>query len=273
MEIGSLSFSDIKFEKVHAHKKTVMKWFESCFINAPPSNRSMRKGLNTSEISFLLTIIDPENPSVIGRDKAVRYRNYISVMIMLNFGLRPGELLSLKLEDIQFGGISCLRVTRRSPDPLDTRKPKPQIKRNGRALPILDHNFAHNLNQYIMKWREELSEASIHVSDYLILSDAGEPLSQPSITQFFKILRQKYPNNLPSHLTAKALRHTFSSFIERELRSGGMDEESRKSALAILRGDSSLESQNLYIAQEVEEQAEKILMRLQQKLLIQGIGL
>jgi len=57
-------------------------------------------------------------------------------MIMLNYGLRPGELLSLRVEDIEFGAISAIRVTRRPPNPNDKRNPRPQIKRNGRVLPI-----------------------------------------------------------------------------------------------------------------------------------------
>jgi hypothetical protein len=38
-----------------------------------------------------------------------------------------------------------------------------------------------------------------------------------------------------------------------------MDEQRRREALALLRGDSSLESQDIYIAQEVEERAIKSL--------------
>lgn len=42
-----------------------------------------------------------------------------------------------------------------------------------------------------------------------------------------------------------------------------MDEQRRREALALLRGDSSLNSQDTYIAQEVEEQAIKSLKRYQ----------
>lgn len=42
-----------------------------------------------------------------------------------------------------------------------------------------------------------------------------------------------------------------------------MDEQRRREALAFLRGDSSLDSQDIYIAQEVEEQAVKSLRRYQ----------
>jgi hypothetical protein len=55
--------------------------------------------------------------------------------------------------------------------------------------------------------------------------------------------------------------------MERTLRNAGLDEERRKQALAILRGDSSLESQSAYIAQEIEEQANRALKNFQRDLL------
>ncbi len=71
------------------------------------------------------------------------------VMLMLSFGLRPGELLSLRVEDVQLGGISSIRVHRRPPDAKDKRKPRPQIKRNGRTLSINDKALAKELDVYI----------------------------------------------------------------------------------------------------------------------------
>ena len=55
--------------------------------------------------------------------------------------------------------------------------------------------------------------------------------------------------------------------MERTLRNAGLDEDRRKQALAILRGDSSLESQSIYIAQEIEEQANRALKSFQRDLL------
>ncbi|HCD8007453.1 TPA: integrase, partial [Escherichia coli] len=55
--------------------------------------------------------------------------------------------------------------------------------------------------------------------------------------------------------------------MEQVLRAAGMEEDRRKQALAMLRGDSSLESQSVYIAQEVEEQARRALSDYQKKLI------
>jgi integrase len=269
--IGSVPYSSDSYNQMIDNKKRLLDFLETSFINAPPTNRSQQKGLDGGEIDFLLTILDPENKQVSSRNPAVRYRNYIMTMIMLYYGLRPGELLSLKVEDVEIGAISGIRVERRPPNSLDTRKPRPQIKRNGRTLPIYDPLFARHLDAYITEWRDLLEDESDKESDYLILSDEGEPLSQSSITQFFQLLRNKYSNDLPSNLTAKALRHTFSSQMEKTLRNSGMEEEKRTQALAYLRGDSSLASQDVYIAQEVEEQARIALRKYQRDLVMEDI--
>ncbi len=269
--IVNVPFSSKLYEEASNNKRMLLNLLKTSFINSPPTNKIKNKGLNNKEIDFLLTVLNPKNNHSYGRDSIVKYRNYILTMIMLYYGLRPGELLSLRVQDIEFGAISSIKVERRPPDLMDTRKPRPQIKRNGRLLPINDPVFAKNLDMYITKWRDMLENKSDKESDYLILNDEGFPLSQSSITQFFQLLRKKYPNDLPKYLTAKALRHSFSYQMEKTLRKSGMGEDKRKRALAYLRGDSSLSSQDVYIAQEVEEQAKLALQKYQRELLLEDI--
>ncbi|MBV8801735.1 MAG: integrase, partial [Gammaproteobacteria bacterium] len=122
-------------------------------------------------------------------------------------------------------------------------------------------------DEYIMSWRDILASDSKNSSEYLILSDEGSPLTQSALTQFCHYLRNKFPTQLPSHFSAKALRHTFSSMMERTLRSAGLNEDRRKQALALLRGDSNLNSQSVYIAQEIEEHASQALKHFQNMIL------
>lgn len=266
MRLSSLPLADHSYDRIREQQKRLLKWLDNSFINAPPSNKGNNKGLTANEMSFLINCLNPDNPEAIGRNPAVRFRNYISIMIMLYYGLRPGELLCLQVRDIEIGAISSIRIVRRSPDKHDPRKPRPKIKRNGRVMPIDDAVFAQRLDEYIMSWRDVLEKNTDINSEYLILSDEGSPLTQSALTQFFQGLRNRFPKQLPSHLSAKALRHTFSSMMERTLRTAGLDEERRKQALAILRGDSSLESQSVYIAQEIEEQANRALKNFQRDL-------
>lgn len=264
---SQLPMSSVDYERLRERKSFLLKTLDGSFMSAPPMRKSLRKGLNESEVDFLLEVLHPDADQGFGRDSAVRFRNYVSVGLMLFCGLRPGELLSLRVEDVQVGAISAIKVERRPADPFDTRRPRPHIKRNGRVIPIDNRQLAFTLNEYIVTWREVLENKSNVESDYLILSDDGTPLSQSSITQFFQLLRTHYSDHLPENLTAKSLRHTFSSRIERVLRASGMDEQRRREALALLRGDSSLESQDTYIAQEVEEQAIKSLKMYQSEVI------
>lgn len=265
--ISQLPMSSEDYEVLRERKALILKALEGSFISAPPIKKKLRKGLRDDEVDFMLEVLNPESELSFGRDSSVKYRNYVSVGLMLFCGLRPGEVLSLRVEDVQLGAISSINVERRQADSLDKRKPRPQIKRNGRVIPVDYSKFALALNEYIVTWRDILESKSNIESDYLILSDDGEPLSQSSITQFFQLLRLRYPNHLPENLTAKSLRHTFSARIERVLRQSGMEEQRRREALAILRGDSNLGSQDTYIAQEVEELAVKMLKRYQTELL------
>lgn len=265
--LGTIPFDDLSYERIRDQKIRVLSWLDSSFISAPPKNFTKQKGLTLEQAQFLVSCLDPEIVNRSAHNPAVNYRNYIVVMIMLNYGLRPGELLSLKVEDIEFGAISAIRVVRRPPDSQDKRKPRPKIKRNGRVMPINDPMFAKRLDEYIVHWRDVLEANSGQESDYLILSDEGRPLSQPSIVQFFQILRRRFPKELPLNLTAKSLRHTFSSNMEKALREIGLDEQRRMEALADLRGDSSLSSQETYIAQEIQEQANVAMRNYHRKLL------
>ncbi len=268
--LSSLALGDMRYERIRDQQLRNLKWLDTTYTSLPPVNTRKPKGLKEQEVKDLIECLDPNNPKSVGRNAAVKFRNYISTMIMLYYGLRPGELLSLKVEDIELGGVSGIHVKRRPPDPNDTRRPRPKIKRNGRILPIEDPQFARRLNEYIMTWRDELEAKSKQDSEYLILSDEGDPLSQSALNKLYEGLRRRFADQLPPHLSAKALRHTFSSRIERTLRESGLNEDRRRQALAILRGDSSLESQSVYIAQEIEEQAKYALKSFQKKLLLSG---
>jgi len=267
VHVSTLPMTDVRYELIHEAKNTLIRWTSKAFINAPKAGNINRKSLSEKEVNFLLECLHPENPEGFARFEAIKHRNYVMISLMLNCGLRPGELLSLRVEDIQIGAISAVTVTRRPPDPKDTRKPRPSIKRNSKIIPIEDPALVRFIDGYIVEWREVLESTSQKETDYLILSDEGQPLSHPTLTQLFTRLRATYPNELPETLTPKALRHTFSCRMEQVLRKAGLEEDRRRQALALLRGDSSLESQTVYIAQEIEDQARKALSTYQKELM------
>lgn len=268
LEIEQLSSKDRMRERLQKHKDKVDQTFSRAFVAEYGSSTALVKDLEDDQLESFKRIVSYDNPDAYGVNEHVRFRNYIASMIMLRYGLRIGELLSLRVEDIFFGRISEIGVVRRPEDPKDPRRPRPKVKRLARQLPLDEPNFARELSDYIEIHREAMMEAGdADDHDYLIVSDEGAPLHSNSLAQYFRIVRARFPDDLPSTLSAHMLRHTFSTQTDRQLFDDGYKEEERKQILAGLRGDSSLSSQDPYIRQENIRRGKKSLNAYHAKLL------
>lgn len=167
---------------------------------------------------------------------------------MLLYGLRPGEVLSLRLCDVEFGALSNLNVRRRRPSAEDSRSRPASIKRAGRILVLDNPRFAKLLNDYAMNARElAVRRAKRQGNSFFFLSRDGLPLSESSVQAIFKRVRRAYPESLPDNLSAKSLRHTFTDNLYRELRRQGIPQDETRAILMYLRGDTGRESQDVYI--------------------------
>lgn len=270
IELGSLSSEDPMFARVRQHRAHVERILDKAFIAHASPVSAMRKSLTADELQSLKKIVHYKNTEAIGTNKAVKFRNYICAMIMLMYGLRMGELLCLRVQDIIFGRISELRVIRRAADPNDKRQPPPKVKRLSRQLALDSEVFTQELSEYIEVHREQMMEkgdAADH--DYLIVSDEGEPLHLNTVSQFFRVLRNRYPDELPKNLTSKMMRHTFSVLVERGLRDAGYEEDHRRQTLAALRGDSSLGAQDTYVRAGLIEAADETLRKYHSELIME----
>ncbi len=263
--LTDLPLTDSRYERIRDAKQRVIDALDRGFISSPPSPKFEQKGLTDEESVFLTNAIHPESQGF-GSTPAIKYRNYIAMMIMLSCGLRPGELLSLRVTDVEFGANSAIKVIRRPADPDDPRRPRPQIKRNGRIIILGNHKLARDIRCYITTHREKLKVRWNRRSKYLLLNDEGKPWHQKGLNQMMERLRRKFPDDLPKHLSPKALRHTFSSQMERRMRRANFEEQERRETLARLRGDSNTESQNEYILQEKIERCDEVLREYQRQL-------
>jgi integrase len=263
---GKMSYLSNEFKVLKESNARVESLLTSAYVKAIPIKQSVSLGLTLNQVQDLIHCVDPDNPNSYGRNYAVKYRNYVMVLVMLGCGMRPGELLSLKVDDVQHGAYPAIDVVRRSPDKNDTRKIKPNIKRNGRLLPIYDSNIAFHLDQYLVEYRDEFEERAKTPSEYLFLSDEGRPLSLKSVGEYFRIIRSRHSDVLPANITAKSLRHTFSSSLLKGLKESGLEEEQRTKILAILRGDTNLSSQDRYTVQVYNDFASTYMRRYQKSL-------
>lgn len=212
-----------------------------------PSNSEVKKGLTAMQARFLQDVLDPESAMLVSSPQT-KLRNYLIVALMLLLGLRPGEVLSLRLEDVEFGALTNVRVRRRRISAEDTRSCPASVKRAGRIL-VLDYpRLEKLLNSYAMKDREiAVRRANGKRSNFFFLSRDGKPLSESSVQAIFKRVRRAYPGKLPGNLSAKSLRHSFTDGLRRELKLQGYSDDEIRAILMYLRGDTGRESQDTYI--------------------------
>ncbi|MDY1019536.1 site-specific integrase [Pseudomonas coleopterorum] len=230
-----------------AMRDKIVRIFEDAFQKSEPA-RKFHKSLTLKQVRFLQDVLDPEGNILFGRDGRGRVRNFIILCLLLFLGLRIGELLSLRVQDVKFGAISHINVRRRGMSNLDTRRRPARVKRNERILPIDNARLGILLADYIDEDRAWcLKHGKTSDSGFLFLSDEGDPLSADRVRQLFKDLRSRFPKDLPDDLTPHSMRYTFTNGVQRVLSSQGVDEERIKKYLAWLRGDSSLSSQDAYI--------------------------
>lgn len=165
-----------------------------------------------------------------GRLKKLRDRAMF--LLMLRGGLRPGEVLCLKLEDVQYGRRRV--VVRHCEDHPKGARTK---SRTERVVDLLDQETLAVLSAYVMEERPRDAE-----SPFVFLVGGGgrrrlEPLSYSALVKSFERRCERLGIRGP-WVTPHALRHTHAT----EMWEGGM----RELALQKRLGHSSPESTRAY---------------------------
>jgi integrase len=190
----------------------------SCFVKKIKARRpkikyrnsegNVYKTIEEEDLDMLLSVIDPQcefNPF----DKKVRQRNQLIVMILHSLGIRCGELLNLRVEDIDFAA-QMLFIRRRADSIEDTRVNQPLVKTLERNLPMSDE-LTRLLHSYITGERKNNIRKKMH--GYLFITHKegetrGDPLSVPSYHKI--IYRLRSIDSGLSHLTGHKFRHTWN---------------------------------------------------------------
>jgi integrase len=87
-----------------------------------------------AEVIRLRAVVEPDHPENPFEPK-VRFRNYLIIRLLLDLGIRRGELLGIRVEDCRLGSNGTVTVHRRPDDPDDPRKVQPSSKTEARLLP------------------------------------------------------------------------------------------------------------------------------------------
>ncbi|MBK1680757.1 tyrosine-type recombinase/integrase [Rhodocyclus tenuis] len=228
------------------------------------------KSLTPRQAERILELLDPKNPANPFSDLSTRIRNQSIFELMYYTGIRLGELLNPRIQDVEFGNPTSLYIVRRPHAADDPRSNPAQVKRKSRVLPLSHPGAAKHLKEYLDDIRPELEKRYHEPTALMFLSiDRGTPLSARAVQKIFKELRASVCDDgeidgLPiSALTPMSMRHSFSNDTEESLVNEGLTEEERRPILMQLRGDSSPRSVDPYIQRTREKRSRKHLITRQ----------
>lgn len=230
---------------------------------------NQREGLAPEMVAELLRVVSPLSPDNPWRGEFARYRNALIVHWLYYLGLRRGELLGVKISDIDFRK-GTVTIHRRADDSNDPRTNQPQSKTKAREMP-LDDGLKSLTYAYVMNRRSSLAGARRH--DFLLCADlTGQPMSLPALNKVFNVLREKCPG-LPASLSPHVMRHTWNDRFSEEMDKRQTSEESEKKIRSYLMGWSETSgTAATYTRRHTRKKAQEISLKLQGQMKGEGQG-
>jgi integrase len=263
--LSRLQFSPDRWSYYNGVRDNCLKWIKFRYeaITKPKSDDiGGREGLPEAAVSRLRAVIEPdsrENPF----EARVRFRNYLIVRLLLDLGIRRGELLGLRVSDCTFGTRGTITVHRRPDDPEDPRTVQPSSKTNARALP-LGGKLTDLLYEWIVHHRTGIDGARKH--PFLIVDcKDGRPLSLSSVNKLMSALRRRVPG-LPESLSAHVLRHSWNDAFSDAMDRTGVPGDQEAKWRARLMGWRSEESAKAYLRRTVRRRSDEALVGIQDEL-------
>jgi integrase len=219
-----------------------------------------RKGFLQKEVDQILAVMDPESPRNPWKGEHAKARNYLIARWLVHLGIRRGELLNVRIDDINFQ-TQRVRIERRPDDSRDPRANQPRVKTRGRELP-LGSQLTALTHEYVRTFRAAQAHAPQH--GYLfVASGNGAPLSLPQLGAIFAFLRKRRPE-LPRNLMPHVLgRHTWNTRFseladEREL-SPELEKKVRSRAMGWSETSNTAAT---YTRRHVEREADELISSL-----------
>ncbi|HBN9565052.1 site-specific integrase [Pseudomonas aeruginosa] len=198
------------------------------------------------------------------RDYGVQLRNALMFTILRLTGMRRGELLNLKIEDIDFGD-NTLRIVRRPDAKGDTRRHQPTSKTLPRRMAILPE-LIEKIRVYVMTERNKVPGARKH--GYLFVTHKAGPTQGAalSISAFGKLMGELAEVVAGAGFHAHALRHNWNYRFSLLVDAQGMTPEQEHKTRSYLMGWSETsDSAGTYNRRHIKGKAQESVLELQKK--------
>lgn len=270
----------IYLDIVENTKKAILRQKKRSGRTKNKTNDPNRKAPPPEVFHSLMEIIEPSNvynPYTL----SVRQRNYLLFKILYETGLRAGEVLQLKVPDINFAQCEIM-IRARHDDPEDIfRIDEPNAKTLERDLPISE-SLRDQIREYVLNERRFIPNTQKH--SFLFVSykglTKGHPLSSiqfsrivekisvnEELAQFIKtngilvdrrVTRHGFRHNLNNKLS-KAIDQNNKDAINEDRMHDVISEKKEIEQRMYINGHKSEKSAEVYNLRHTKEQAEKLL--------------
>lgn len=222
-------------------------------------------GLDEKVVDSLKEALKPgavDNPA---KDYGVQLRNVLIFLILLLTGMRRGELLNLKISDIDFSA-NTISIIRRPDSKSDARTNQPTVKTLPRKIPVCEE-LMNQIRAYVMHHRNKVLGAKKH--PYLFVTHklgpfSGRPLSIPGFKKWMSMLGEIVEG---SGFHAHGLRHHWNYIFSAQADENGMSPEKEKKIRAYLMGWTETgNTAETYNRRHTRKSANAAVLKMQNKL-------
>ncbi|OWY27786.1 tyrosine-type recombinase/integrase [Herbaspirillum robiniae] len=217
-----------------------------------------RRAIGEAAQARLWEIVDPRSAENPWEGQHARIRNELIVRWFMGLGIRRGELLGVRITDVDFRANEAF-IARRADDPSDPRVQQPNAKTAARLLAISD-DLARLTRQYILEARHRFPKARKH--GFLFVANGGAPLSLRGLNKIFDVLCRRHPEfpDVYPHLFRHTYNYNFSSIADEQ----GLDQEMEKKIRSQVMGWSETSNTAAsYTRREIERKAREASLQLQ----------
>lgn len=226
------------------------------------NQRNAPRGVSEAQRELLLSVCDPKYQNSPFSSKT-RERDSLLVDILYQTGIRLGELLSIKISDLNFQENTLL-IARRHDDVDDPRVKQPVAKTLDRLLP-LSRGLSQRIHDYILRHRSLVKGANRH--EFLFVTyksgpHCGTPLSTSAV---YRIINRVTSNiDRLSELTPHILRHTWNDRFSDKADEQGLDQAEEEKLRSYLMGwKEGSGTSATYTRRHIEKEAHKVSLLLQ----------